>query len=148
MRNPDYLKYWRIVRFYYKSKYGIKQDELEMILFLYSEQYFNEKTFFHFNTVLQWNRHRLKNMIRDGWVEVFREKVRGRKAMYQLTYKAKRLVNDIYRKLQGESFVTHAHLVPMFGKSPNYVEKRYKRIILELNQQLLDKKFKEIEDDL
>ena len=148
MRNPDYLKYWRIVRYYYQSKYGIRQDELEMILFLYSEVYFSEKTFLKFNALLTWSSNRLKRMITDGWVEVFRPRANGRKTIYQLTYKAKRLVNDIYRKLEGESFVTDAQHVPLFNGSPTYTEKRYKRAILDLNEQMKAGKFKEIEDDL
>lgn len=148
MRNPDFLKYWRIVRYYYQSKYNLSQSDLEMILFLYSEVYFSEKTFYHFNTVLKFNINRLKKMMDDGWVELFRPKLKDRKALYQLTYKSKRLVNDVYRKLEGESFVTNAQDVPLFKGTPSYTEKRYKRIILELNQQLLDKKFKEIETDL
>lgn len=148
MRNPDYLKYWRIVRYYYQSKHDIRQDELEMILFLYSEVYFSEKTFLKFNALLSWSSNRLKRMMKDGWVEIFRSKYKGRKAMYQLSYKAKRLVNDIYRKLEGESFVTDAQYVPMFNAKPTYTEKRYKRAILDLNEQMRTGKFKEIEDDL
>ena len=37
----DYLKYWRVVRFWVKATYGIGTPDLDMLLFLYSEQVFN-----------------------------------------------------------------------------------------------------------
>jgi hypothetical protein len=36
----NYLKYWRVVRYFIQAKYGITQPDLEMMLFLYDEPYF------------------------------------------------------------------------------------------------------------
>ena len=38
--NNDYLKYWRVIRYFIKAKYGLSQAELDVILFLKSEGYF------------------------------------------------------------------------------------------------------------
>jgi hypothetical protein len=38
----DYLKYWRVIRYYIKNKYGLTQADLDILLFLYSEQYFTK----------------------------------------------------------------------------------------------------------
>ena len=46
----NYLKYWRIIRYWVKAKYNLTTPDIEMILFLYSEDYFN-KTKFNFNTI-------------------------------------------------------------------------------------------------
>ena len=32
----DYLKYWRIIRYWVKATYGLTTPDLEMLLFLYS----------------------------------------------------------------------------------------------------------------
>ena len=40
----DYLKYWRVIRYYVKAKYSISTGELDMLLFLYSEDYFSKPT--------------------------------------------------------------------------------------------------------
>lgn len=39
--NPssDYLKYWKVIRYFIKAKYKISTGELDMLLFLYSEKY-------------------------------------------------------------------------------------------------------------
>ena len=39
MAQDDYLKYWRVIRYYTLQKYKLKTAELEMLLFLRSEKY-------------------------------------------------------------------------------------------------------------
>ena len=41
----DYLKYWRVVRYFIKAKYNLSQADLDIILFLYSEKYFSKDDF-------------------------------------------------------------------------------------------------------
>ena len=52
--NPreDYLKYWRVLRYFVKAKYKITNTDLDMILFLYSEKYFNKTKFNEFDKIL------------------------------------------------------------------------------------------------
>ena len=44
----DYLKYWRVIRYFVKAKYGLSTVELDMLLFLYSEDIFSRKRFDEF----------------------------------------------------------------------------------------------------
>ena len=41
----DYLKYWKVIRQYVKVKYELTQSDLDMLLFLYSEKYFDRAKF-------------------------------------------------------------------------------------------------------
>ena len=41
----DYLKFWRVIRYYVKAKHQISQADLDIILFLYSEGYFGKEKF-------------------------------------------------------------------------------------------------------
>ena len=43
--DKDYLKYWRVVRYFIKAKYGLSQADLDILLFLYSEKYFSKDKF-------------------------------------------------------------------------------------------------------
>ena len=36
----DCLKYWRVIRYFVKQKYGLTTGDLDMLLFLYSEDIF------------------------------------------------------------------------------------------------------------
>ena len=61
----DYLKYWRVVRYFIKAKYGLNAQELDMLLFLRSEQYFDKGRFQDFNNLLGWNKNRFEKFLRE-----------------------------------------------------------------------------------
>ncbi len=72
--NNDYLKYWRVIRQYIKVKYGLTQSDLDIILFLNSEGYFDKDKFSEFDSILSWDEQRFNKLLRDGWIEVFRKR--------------------------------------------------------------------------
>jgi DNA-binding MarR family transcriptional regulator len=129
----NYLKYWRVVRYYIKIKYKLTTGELDMLLFLYSEDYFSKDKFKEFDELLSWNVNRFDKLLRDGWIEVFRKRVGNRKALYELSYKAKRVINSIYKKLNGEEIPSSEHN-PMFHRNVSYTDKVYKNFIKEMNK--------------
>ena len=45
----NYLKYWRVVRYFIKAKYGLTQADLDMLLFLESEKFFSKDDFDSYN---------------------------------------------------------------------------------------------------
>ena len=61
----DYLKFWRVIRYFYKIKYGLNQADLDMLLFLYSESYFSKDKFIEFDELLSWDEHRLLKYIKN-----------------------------------------------------------------------------------
>jgi hypothetical protein len=131
----DYLKYWRVIRQFIKVKYGILQADLDMLLFLYSESYFNKDKFQEFTLLVPWDKNRFDKLLRDGWIVVFREYNRKtkEKALYELSYKARRMIVSIYKKLSGEEIPITPGNNPMFAKNVSYTDGRYKRFIMRLN---------------
>ena len=130
----DYLKYWRVVRYFIKAKYNLSQADLDIILFLYSEKYFSKDKFAEFDKLIRWNVNRFDNLLRDGWIEVFRKYDGKRKGVYQLSYKAKRVVSSIYKKLSGEEIPTSLSSNPLFAKNVSYSDKVYRNMIKEMNE--------------
>ena len=47
--NNDYLKYWRVIRYFIKAKYDLTTADLDMLLFLKSEGRFDKDKFDDFN---------------------------------------------------------------------------------------------------
>ena len=47
----NYLKYWRVIRYWAKAKYGLTTPDLDMMFFLYSEDYFNKTKFKDFEQI-------------------------------------------------------------------------------------------------
>lgn len=130
----DYMKYWRVIRYYVGRQYGISQPHLELILFLYSEGYFSKDKFDEFNNLISWDHQRFKNLRRDGWIELFRRKVGNYAALYQLTDKAKKAVRCVYDKLEGEELAETARRNPMFRHDASYMDKVYRNMIKEMNK--------------
>jgi len=144
MKN-DYLKYWRVIRQYVKVKYGLTQSDLDIILFLNSEGYFNKDKFEEFDRILSWEVQRFDRLLRDGWIEVFRKRQGKIKGLYTLSYKAKRVVTSIYKKLNGEELPTSPSQNPMFLKNVSYTmflknvsytDRRYREAIINMNESI------------
>jgi hypothetical protein len=130
----DYLKYWRVIRNFVKAKYGIRQAELDTLLFLYSEQYFDKNKFAEFNNLLSWDVKRFDKLLKDGWLETFRRNHGNRRSVYQLSYKSKRLIDMIYKKLEGEEIPADSSSNPMFLKNVRYTDKVYRNMIMDMNK--------------
>jgi len=130
----DYLKYWRIIRQYIKVKYKLSQSDLDVLLFLNSEGYFSKDKFLEFNRILSWDVNRFDRLKRDGWIEVFRPYKGKQKALYNLSYKSKRVITSIYKKLSGEEMPTSPSQNPMFLQNVSYSSKKYRDAIIEMNK--------------
>ena len=75
----NYLKYWRVIRYFIKSKYQLTQADLDILLFLYDEEYFSKDKFNEFDELLSWNVNRFDQLLKNGWIEVFRKYNRKQK---------------------------------------------------------------------
>lgn len=129
----DYLKYWRVIRQFIKSKYGLTQSDLDMLLFLYTEEYFSKDKFQEFNELLSWEVARFDRLRRDNWIEMFRKNSGKHKALYTLSYKTKRMIDSLYKKLNGEEIPTSPSKNPMFKRNVKYSDKVYRNFIKEMN---------------
>ena len=133
MATSDYLKYWRVIRYFIKAKYGLNQADLDMLLFLHSEDIFSKDKFKKFDNMLGWDVSRFERLRKDGWIEIFRNRMGKRKALYQLSYKTQRVITSIYKKLNGEEISTSGNN-PMFARNVSYSDKIYRNMIIEMNK--------------
>jgi len=132
----DYLKYWKVIRQYIKSRYKLTQADLDILLFLRTEDYFSKDKFEEFDRLLCWDNRRFNRLLKDGWIEVFRKRKGKRKGLYTLSFHAKHVVASIYRKLNGEEIPTTAEHNPMFLKNVSYSDKRYREAIIAMNESI------------
>ena len=130
----DCLKYWRVIRYFIKQKYGLTTADLDMLLFLYSEEIFSKKKFEEFDNLLAWDGKRFDRLYEEGWIEVFRKRKITTKSMYSISYKTERVISGIYKKLSGEEIPTSLTGNPMFAKNVCYTDKVYRNMILEMNK--------------
>lgn len=136
----DYLKYWRVVRFYIRAKYGLTVSEIEMLLFLYSERYFGKEKFEEFDKLMSWRVTRFAELLSNGWIVVFRPRQGNKKTLYELSFKSRRLVESIYKILNGEEISTSGLDNPIFARDVKYTDKVYRDAIIRMNAYAREKR--------
>ena len=57
-RDYNFLKYYRVVRYYIKKKYDITLMELDMILYLYDMPFFRKEDFNYYGNTMSWDKKR------------------------------------------------------------------------------------------
>ena len=132
----DCLKYWRVIRYFIKQKYGLTTADLDMLLFLYSEDIFSKEKFEEFDNLLSWDEDRFDRLLRDGWIEVFRRRRKKFKTLYGLTYKTQRVISSIYKKLSGEEIPMDVSNNPILAKNVKFSDKVYKKMIIQMNESI------------
>lgn len=130
----NYLKYWRVVRYFVNAKYGIRQPDLEMLIFLYDEPYFTKAKFKEFDKVFSWDKDRFDRLIKNGWVEKVSVESKSRLGVYNLTFKAKRIIDYVYSLLEGKEFPTTADNNPVFKRDCSFTDKMYKQVMMQINE--------------
>ena len=132
--NNNYLKYYRVIRYFIKKKYNLSQADLEMLYFLQDEEYFSVADFKQYNYLMSWDKNRFQNLRKNGWIEIFRKHSSNRKALYQLSYKAINVMRSVYNKLEGQVLPVTKEANPLFSGKINYQDHSYKKMIMEMNK--------------
>ena len=131
----DYLKYWKVIKYWALRKYEITTGELELMLFLYSEHLFNKTKFEEYNELMSWNNNRFYELIKKGWIHKWRPKKGKEAALYELTYKGKRMINNVYSKLNGEDIPENPVNNPVFKHDVKYRDKVFRNYIKKINKE-------------
>ena len=133
-----FLKYHRVVSYYIKNKYQISGSELDMILFLYDENVFTKDVFNDFARTMSWDKSRFSQMVKDGLIKKWRDrKETQRSNLWELTIKAKRICNHMYKKLTHQEIISEDPYRNEIFKGKSYMDKIYKDIIKKMNSKTL-----------
>ncbi len=128
------MKFWRVIRYWVKAKYKIGTPDIDMILFLYSEDYFNKTKFKEFEELMSWDIKRFDKLLSLGYIQVWRKGYGKHTTLYELSHKGKTIARSIYRKLNGEEIAESPNLNPLFRKDISYTDKLYRNSIKKLNE--------------
>ena len=131
----DYLKYFRIVRYWVKRMHDLSLPDLEMLLFLYSERLFKRSDFNDYEEIFSWDVKRFERLRQDGWISMWRKAKGSQPALYEVSYKGKRVIVSLYKKLAGEETISEtSQNNPIFKKNSPYTDKVYRRAIKRMNK--------------
>lgn len=137
----DYLKYYPVIKKFVKDNFKLSEATMGVLLFLYSEKYFNKAKFEEFNSILSFNDQRFNILLRDGYVHVFR-KGNGKKlsTLYSLSIKSKNLVELIYDMLEGKRIPLSKLENRMFLNNASYSSKVNRRLMIQMHKFSVEKR--------
>ena len=134
MAKSDFLKYYRVIKKFFMVKHKLSDTKIDILLFLYSEKYWDLEKYEEYNSLLSWDYARMANLLRDDWIRVFRKGVKFKsKTIYCMSPKAINMIESLYKKIEGEEIPETATENRMFHKKVPYSHNRYKKMITTMN---------------
>jgi len=124
LRDLKILKYYRLTRRWACKQYGIKDADLELLIYLDCKGLFTREDFMNGVYTYTWDKHRWERLRKNGWIDVWRERNRkeSKYAIFKTSMKTKLMINRIYKILLGEEDipVTESNV---FYKNKSYSDK-------------------------
>jgi hypothetical protein len=146
MKAPHYsfMKYWRVVRKYALMKYNLSQEDLDVLFYIHDEKYFSNYKFEEYEKLLSWDTKRLTSLSERGWISKLAPGNKyAQRDVYEVTMKTQRVVTNIYKILNGDGYPTISQRLTRTHR--RFLEKRYKRFIISLVEELKESKKKQAE---
>jgi len=132
----DYLKYWKVVKYWARKKYNLSSADIDMLLFLYTEGLFTRSKYLEYENIFKWDNDRFARLMREGFIHNWVKKNWGEEKKYELTFKARKMCASIYRKLNGEEPISETpQHNPIFKASARYTDKVHAMAIKKFNQE-------------
>jgi len=130
LKDAGILKYYRVVRKWARKTYGLKEADIELLIYLDSLNYFTRNQFIQGEYIYSWDKHRWERLRREGWINVWRERNRrdAKYAVYTSSFKCKQMIARIYKILAGEEDLPTSER-NIFYKNKSYTDKVFNKAI-------------------
>jgi hypothetical protein len=124
LRDLKILKYYRLVRRWACKQYGLKDADLELLVYLDCKGLFQREDFIAGAYTYTWDKHRWERLRRDGWIDVWKERNRrdSKYAIYKTSMKTKLMITRMYKIMLGEEDIPVKES-SVFYKNKTYTDK-------------------------
>jgi len=131
----DFLKYIKVVRAWTRHLHGLSLEDFEMLCYLYSEQVFDANKFDQYAQIFSFTQNRRLEMMKKDLIVIFRKPLPGKRAIFELSFKAKSIMRQVYQMLQGEKPIPKlSDIKPKNNKPSPFAKRQYDRVINRLNK--------------
>ena len=130
LQEMNLLKYYRLIRKWACKTYGLKDADLELLIYLDCKIHFTRNDFIEGVYTYSWDKNRWERLRRDGWIAVWRQRNRTtmKYTIYKTSFKCQNLIKRIYRiMLAQEDLPTSQRSV--FYSNKSYTDKVYNKAI-------------------
>ena len=130
LREMNILKYYRLTRKWVCKTYGLKDADLELLIYLDCKKRFTRQEFLDGTYTYSWDKNRGERLRRDGWIEVWRHRNRTtiKYSVFKISFKCSQMINRIYRILLGEEDLPTSER-SIFYNNKSYTDKVYNKAI-------------------
>ena len=130
LQEMNLLKYYRLIRIWACKTYGLKDADLELLIYLDCKIHFTRNDFIEGVYTYSWDKNRWERLRRDGWIDVWRQRNRTtmKYTIYKTSFKCQNLIKRIYSiMLAQEDLPTSQRSV--FYSNKSYTDKVYNKAI-------------------
>ena len=130
LQEMNLLKYYRLIRKWACKTYGLKDADLELLIYLDCKIHFTRNDFIEGVYTYSWDKNRWERLRRNGWIDVWRQRNRTtmKYTIYKTSFKCQNLIKRIYRiMLAQEDLPTSQRSV--FYNNKSYTDKVYNKAI-------------------
>ena len=130
LRELNILKYYRLVRKWACKTYGLKDADLELLIYLDCKERFTRQEFIDGTYTYSWDKQRWERLRNAGWIEVWRHRNRTtiKYSVFKVSFKCSQLISRIYRILLGEEDLPTSSR-SKFYNNKSYTDKVYNKAI-------------------
>jgi hypothetical protein len=130
IKELNLLKYYRLIRKWACKTYGLKDADLELLVYLDCKSRFTRNEFIEGVYTYSWDKTRWDRLRKNGWIDVWRQRNRTtiKYSIYKTSFKCSQLISRIYRiMLAQEDLPTSERSV--FYNNKSYTDKVYNKAI-------------------
>ena len=130
LRELKLFKYYRLVRKWACKTYGLKDADLELLIYLDCKGRFTRQEFIDGTYTMSWDKTRWDKLRKLGWIEVWRHRNRTtiKYSVFKTSFKCSQLISRIYRILLGEEDMPVSER-SVFYDNKSYTDKVFNKAI-------------------
>ena len=130
IRELNLLKYYRLIRKWACKTYGLKDADLELLVYLDCKSRFTRNEFIEGAYTYSWDKNRWERLRKDGWIDVWRHRNKKtiKYSIYKTSFKCSQLISRIYRIMLAEEDLPTSER-SVFYNNKSYTDKVYNKAI-------------------
>tara|TARA_B110000908_G_scaffold115627_1_gene135613 strand:+ start:788 stop:1228 length:441 start_codon:yes stop_codon:yes gene_type:complete len=130
LRDMNIFKYYRLVRKWACKTYGIKDADLELLIYLDCKKHFTRNEFMDGAYTYSWDKKRWDRLRQDGWIDTWRHRNRTtiKYSVFKTSVKCQQLISRIYRILLAQEDLPQSSR-STFYKNKTYTDKVFNKAI-------------------
>tara|TARA_R110000744_G_scaffold144074_2_gene256098 strand:+ start:1993 stop:2433 length:441 start_codon:yes stop_codon:yes gene_type:complete len=130
LRDMNIFKYYWLVRKWACKTYGIKDADLELLIYLDCKKHFTRNEFMDGAYTYSWDKKRWDRLRQDGWIDTWRHRNRTtiKYSVFKTSVKCQQLISRIYRILLAQEDLPQSSR-STFYKNKTYTDKVFNKAI-------------------